>query len=200
MANNNGHCGIHCATIVRYRECQRNNAANGSNHFLNAVVEESHPSVTFYCATYGCHRSLHCVEEVLVQLDLAVIGVLHSMYAASVVAATRRHQAPTPPPPPPPRAAIDEENLNNRKVEQVPPKKKRRGVRFSDVQIMEMVKYATVELECSLGGHNEDYLGEFCEVIKITPWSFKVWMKNNKNKYLESEESSTNDHNGRSVV
>ncbi|KAI8027877.1 Zinc-finger homeodomain protein 8 [Camellia lanceoleosa] len=85
MANNNGHCGIRCATIVLYRECQRNNATDGCNHFLNAVVEKSHPSVTFYCAACGCHRNLHHVEEVLVQLDPTVVGVLHSMHTASTL-------------------------------------------------------------------------------------------------------------------
>ncbi|KAL7205807.1 hypothetical protein ACSBR2_018678 [Camellia fascicularis] len=199
MANNNGHRGIRCATIVRYRECQRSNAADDSNRFLNAAVEESHPPVNFYCAACSCHRSLHCVEEVLDQLDPAVVEVFHSIYAASAVAAACHHQALTPPPPPP-APAIDEENLSNGKVEQEPPKKKRRRVRFSDVQIVEMVKYATVELEWSLEGHGKDYLGEFCEVIEITPRSFKVWMKNNKNKYLESKESSSNDDNGGSFV
>ncbi|KAL7205806.1 hypothetical protein ACSBR2_018677 [Camellia fascicularis] len=85
MANNNGHRGIHCATIVRYRECQRNNATDGYNHFLNAAMERSHPPVTFYCAACGCHRSLHRVKEVPVQLDPTVVGVLHSMHTASTL-------------------------------------------------------------------------------------------------------------------
>ncbi|KAL7205805.1 hypothetical protein ACSBR2_018676 [Camellia fascicularis] len=75
-----------------------------------------------------------------------------------------------------------------------------RRARFLDAQIVEMVKYAAVELGWSLEGHNEDDLGEFCEAIEITPRSFKVWMKNNKNKYLESEESSSSDDSGGSVV
>ncbi|KAL7205811.1 hypothetical protein ACSBR2_018682 [Camellia fascicularis] len=64
MANNNGYHGIRCATIVCYCECQRNNVADGYNRFLNAAMEESHPPLTFYCAAYSCHRSLHRVEEV----------------------------------------------------------------------------------------------------------------------------------------
>ncbi|THG12335.1 hypothetical protein TEA_001522 [Camellia sinensis var. sinensis] len=51
----------------------------------------------------------------------------------------------------------------------------------------------------SLEGHNEDDLGEFCEAIEITPRSFKVWMKNNKNMYLEYEESLSSDDSGRFV-
>ncbi|XP_028075711.1 zinc-finger homeodomain protein 3-like [Camellia sinensis] len=104
------------------------------------------------------------------------------------------------PPPPPQPATSNEENLGDGKVEQEPPEKKRGRARFLDVQIVEMVKYAAVELGWSLEGHNEDDLGEFCEAIEVTRRSFKVWMKNNKNKYLESEESSSSDDSGRSVV
>ncbi|KAL7235782.1 hypothetical protein ACSBR1_019132 [Camellia fascicularis] len=107
-----------------------------------------------------------------------------------------RYRQATPPPP----TVADEKNLGNGEMEQEPLEKKRRRARFSDVQIVEMVKYTATELGWSLEGYDKDDLGEFCEAIEITPRSFKVWMKNNKSKYLEYEESSSSDENGGSII
>ncbi|GMP39324.1 hypothetical protein CsSME_00010197 [Camellia sinensis var. sinensis] len=90
MANNNGRRGIRCATIVHYRECQRNNAVDDCNRFLNIGMYEPYHPMTFYCTACGCHRSLHRVEEV--QLDPAVIRALHWMRVASAVAKLHHHQ------------------------------------------------------------------------------------------------------------
>ncbi|GMQ01916.1 hypothetical protein CsSME_00048371 [Camellia sinensis var. sinensis] len=77
--------------------------------------------------------------------------------------------------------------------EREPMRRRREKVRLTSEQKASMREYAAETLEWSLQGHNEEELIQFCSDIRIVPQVFKVWMRNNRDKYMDADEASSVD-------
>ncbi|KAF5936539.1 hypothetical protein HYC85_024045 [Camellia sinensis] len=77
--------------------------------------------------------------------------------------------------------------------EREPMRRRREKVRLTSEQKASMREYAAEILEWSLQGHNEEKLIQFCSDISIIPQVFKVWMRNNRDRYIDADEASSVD-------
>ncbi|KAL6964421.1 hypothetical protein U1Q18_035476 [Sarracenia purpurea var. burkii] len=215
MANNHVNAR-RWATIVIYRECQRDFSMNrgryvgdGCHEFLK-VGDDRAPEV-YFCGNCGCHRNFHRKEEVPIHVEPQAIQILRHVAAANAAPPPPHGAAPPPPvavlaphphrhpppqnPAPAPAANNQDENLGDGEVEvevgETADTRRKERTRFTPAQKDAMRAYAE-RLEWSLQGHNEEELRHFCSAIGITPQVFKVWMKNNRRRYnMEAGESSS---------
>ena len=208
MANNNNANGRRWATIVIYRECQRNHSIqphrllllDGCPDFVN-LDHNATPELALYCATCGCHRQYHRREEVMVQVEPATVEVIHQLAVGVAAPPPHHHHGGAPLPAPQEEDGhhpVPEENLGDGEVEEEKEgeeewrpewvvRRRERRTRFTPEQRQAMRAYAD-GLEWRLQGHCEESLCRFCEEIGVSPQVFKVWMKNNKRKYYDVED------------
>ncbi|XP_028065931.1 zinc-finger homeodomain protein 9-like [Camellia sinensis] len=86
----------------------------------------------------------------------------------------------------------EDEYLGDGEVEEErePMRRRREKGRLTLKQKASMREYAAETLEWSLWGHNEEELIQFCSDIGIVPQVFKVWMRNNRSRYMDAGEAS----------
>ncbi|XP_057495990.1 zinc-finger homeodomain protein 2-like [Actinidia eriantha] len=182
MANNNENAR-RCATIVSYRECQRNFTSR-RGQVGHACPEFVVAGEDLLCATCGCHRNYHRKEEVAVEVEPGIDQVLRQMASAAPLPQLLI-LAPHIPLAPPPEDDIPGDG----EIEQESEPRKRDRARLTPAQ-REMMRVYAGRLGWSLQGHNEEELLRFCSDIGIIPQVFKVWMNNNRRKYANTGETS----------
>ncbi|XP_010531036.1 PREDICTED: zinc-finger homeodomain protein 6-like [Tarenaya hassleriana] len=93
---------------VRYRECQRNHAANSGGHVVDGCGEfmpagEGDTPESLRCAASDCHRSFHRREvDGELTLNLNTFGHYNVVAATGKVSSQRNQVFPPPRKPPPP--------------------------------------------------------------------------------------------------
>ncbi|KAL7227912.1 hypothetical protein ACSBR1_022734 [Camellia fascicularis] len=87
----------------------------------------------------------------------------------------------------------EDEYLGDGEVEEErePMRRRRERARLTREKKAVMREYATETLEWSLQGYNEEELIQFCSDIGIVPQVFKVWMRNNRDRYMDAGEASS---------
>ncbi|KAA8536568.1 hypothetical protein F0562_029046 [Nyssa sinensis] len=202
-------------TVAIYKECQRNHAiqvgryvVDGCGEFLNGG-EDGTPEA-FLCGVCGCHRNFHRKE----------VPPFH-LHHYQAIAADSPTPLPLPPPPSPPSPPRQPQPRPQPQPPPQPPLgsvilalpaqvnlsrpadmqsetyggEEWRLMRRPRTTIMPEQKHRMKEFAASFGWRpqkeHEDEIQRFCSEIGITAQVFKVWIKNNRRRCMESGQSSS---------
>lgn len=202
---------------VRYRECQKNHAANLGGHVLDGCGEfmpggEEGTPESLRCAACECHRNFHrrevegeeaqtacdvCYHKRLVSgsnlLPLSfpppTIGVLGRALPQIIAAAPVNNNNMKHSPAFVPSPESEEQADGN-----LPSGKKRFRTKFTHEQKERMLAFAQ-RVGWRLQKHEEAAVQSFCQEVGVRRHVLKVWMHNNKHAMATKPHADNNNHN-----
>lgn len=180
-------------SVVRYRECMKNHAANLGGHAVDGCGEFLPSGADGFdalvCSACGCHRNFHrrevegehvcsCKRFVNVPTNANVRGVsgpptpgLLAMSASRDIVLHRQLDLPVSP-----LQYGDDADLNSNSSS----RKRRHRTKFSAEQKDRMFSFAE-NLGWRIVKQNDISVQQFCDEVGVKRSVFKVWMHNNKN-------------------
>lgn len=202
---------------VRYRECQKNHAANLGGHVMDGCGEfmpsgEEGTPESLRCAACECHRNFHrrevegeeaqtacdvCYHKGLVSgsnlIPLSfpppVIGVLGRALPQIIAAAPVNNNNMRSSPAFAPSPESEEQADGN-----LPSGKKRFRTKFTHEQKERMLAFAQ-RVGWRLQKHEEAAVQSFCQEVGVKRHVLKVWMHNNKHAMATKPHADNNNHN-----